>query len=145
VQYGIILLNRAHKPNHRCKNIYEQSTKRCKDKQISHPCCFLRGRRLGAKDQTNDQAVQTQSLSKDKNKNHADEQLGLLSGSANTSITNDADGHAGSQTSQTDREARSQMGKTIESAVAIRADCRVERLVQRLTNRQKKTYSWWQQ
>lgn len=49
---------------------------------------------------------------------HADEKLWLLCCSAHTGVTHDADGHAGGETSKTDRETRAEVSEALEVAVA---------------------------
>lgn len=51
----------------------------------------------------------TQDFSENENQNHADEETGLLSGSSDTSITNNTDGEAGSKTSQTDSQTSTEL------------------------------------
>lgn len=48
-------------------------------------------------DKSDNESVETQSLSENENENHADEELVLLAHSAHTRIADDADGHTGSQ------------------------------------------------
>lgn len=53
----------------------------------------------------------------DKNEDHADEKLGLLSGGADTSITNNPDGHAGGKTRKTASEAGTKVAEGGEKSV----------------------------
>ena len=57
----------------------------------------------------NNHAVQTQHLGENENQHHADEEAGLLCGAADTRVTDNADGEASSQTSETDRETRAEI------------------------------------
>ena len=57
----------------------------------------------------NNHAVQTQHLGENENQHHADEEAGLLCGTADTRVTDNADGEASSQTSETDRETRAEI------------------------------------
>lgn len=85
---------------------------------------FIRPSGLGGEDERDDQTVETQRLSEDENKNHADEQLRLLCCGAHTGVTDDADGHAGSETSETDRETRAEVSEALEVSVGgARLDC----------------------
>ena len=53
----------------------------------------------------------------DKNEDHADEKLGLLGGGANTSITNNPDGHASSKTRKTASKAGTEVAESGEKSV----------------------------
>ena len=72
---------------------------------------------LDGQDETNDKTVQSQSLSENEDENHTSEEEGLLSVGADTSVTDDTNGHTGSQTSQTDRETRREVGESLEGRV----------------------------
>lgn len=86
---------------------------------------FIRPSGLGGEDERNDQTVETQGLSEDENQNHADEQLRLLCCGAHTRVTDDADGHAGSETSETDRETRAEVSEALEVSVGgARLNCK---------------------
>jgi hypothetical protein len=54
-------------------------------------------------------AVLTQDFGENENQNHANEQTGLLSGSTDTSITNNADGEASSKTGETDGKTSTEL------------------------------------
>ena len=56
-------------------------------------------------DERNDETVETQRLGEDENKNHADEELGLLSRCPYTRVTNDTDSHTRSKTRETAGQA----------------------------------------
>lgn len=56
----------------------------------------------------------TQDFSENENKNHSDEESGLLSGTTDTSITNDTNSETGSETSKTDRETGTELDETGE-------------------------------
>lgn len=56
-----------------------------------------------------DQAVQTQHLGENQDQDHADEQTGLLGGTAHTGVTNDANGEAGGEAGKADRQTGAQM------------------------------------
>jgi hypothetical protein len=58
--------------------------------------------------------VETEHLSEDKNKNHADEETRLLPSSAYTRVANNADGETGSKTRKTDRETRAELDEASE-------------------------------
>lgn len=51
-----------------------------------------------------DQTVQTQDFGEDENQNHTDEQSGLLGRTADTGVTDDADGETGGQTREADSQ-----------------------------------------
>merc|ERR1712232_200637 len=55
--------------------------------------------------EANDEAVKSKGLGEDKNQDHADEELRLLGVSAHACIADDADGQAGSQGAEANREA----------------------------------------
>jgi len=74
---------------------------------------------LGTKNQSNDKTVETQSLSENEDEDHADEKLLLLGSGTNTSVTNNTDGHTGSETTETDRKTSTEMCVSRESRVAI--------------------------
>lgn len=56
-----------------------------------------------------DQTVKTQDFGEDKNQNHTDEQSRLLSCASHTSVTDNSDGKAGSQSWETDSQASAEM------------------------------------
>lgn len=49
-----------------------------------------------------DQTVQTQDFGENEDQNHTDKQSGLLGGTADTGVTDDADGETGGQTREAD-------------------------------------------
>jgi hypothetical protein len=53
----------------------------------------------------------TQDFSENENQNHADEQTGLLSSSANTSITDNTNGKASSKTGETDGKTSTELNE----------------------------------
>ena len=55
-------------------------------------------------DDGNDHAIETEGLTEDENKNHADEDLLLLSVSSNTSVTNDTNSETSSKGGETASE-----------------------------------------
>lgn len=57
-------------------------------------------RSLTCQDKCDNQAVERKSLCENEDKNHDDEELGLLSGGADTSITDDTDAKAGGETGE---------------------------------------------
>ena len=78
---------------------------------------------LDGQNETNDKTVQSQSLSENEDENHTSEEEGLLSVGADTSVTDNTNGHTGSQTSQTDGETRREMSETLEGRVLSKTDC----------------------
>lgn len=80
---------------------------------------------LDGKNEANDETVESQSLSENEDQNHTDEETGLLSVGANTSVTNDTDGHTGSETGETDRETSTEVGETLERSVLGSIDWKV--------------------
>jgi hypothetical protein len=83
---------------------------------------------FGVHEKGNNESVKSQDFGKNENQDHADEQPRLLSGSADTSVTDDTDSetcpqlatenhqvtgkHTSSQTSQTDRQTSTQLNET---------------------------------
>lgn len=51
-----------------------------------------------------DQTVQTQDFGENEDQDHTDEQSGLLGGTADAGVTDDADGETGGQTREADSE-----------------------------------------
>lgn len=72
---------------------------------------------LDGQNETNDETVQSQSLGENEDENHTSEEEGLLSVGANSSVSDDTNGHTGSETSQTDRETRSEMSESLVGSV----------------------------
>lgn len=62
--------------------------------------------------QGDNQAVQTQHFGENQNQKHTDEQSWLLSGTSDTSVTNNTNGKTSSQTGQTDRQTGTQLDET---------------------------------
>ena len=56
----------------------------------------------------------TQDFGENEDKNHADEQPRLLSGTSDTSITDDADGETGRKTSEADGETSAELDESSE-------------------------------
>jgi hypothetical protein len=54
----------------------------------------------------------TKDFGENENKNHSDEESGLLSGTTDTGITNDTDGETSGETSKTDRETGTELDET---------------------------------
>jgi hypothetical protein len=75
------------------------------------PCgaCSLR------EDNGDDHAIETEGLTEDENKNHADEDLLLLSVGSNTSVTDDTNCETGSE----GRETTSKTGGEVLVSIAI--------------------------
>lgn len=69
---------------------------------------------LGVHEEGNDETVETQDFSENENKNHADEETGLLGSSSNTSITNNTNGETCSETSKSDGETSTELNETSE-------------------------------
>ena len=64
---------------------------------------------LGAENERNDETVQTENLGENEDENHADEELGLLAGTPDTTVANNADGVARGETRDADGEARAEV------------------------------------
>ena len=54
----------------------------------------------------------TQDFGENENKNHSDEESGLLCSTTDTSVTNDTDGKTGSETGETDGETGTELDET---------------------------------
>lgn len=87
---------------------------------------------LDSQHETNDKTVQSQSLSENEDENHTSEEERLLSVGADTSVTDNTNGHTGSQTSQTDGETRSEMGETSVGVVFVDDNCNEKRKGQKM-------------
>jgi len=72
---------------------------------------------LGVEDERDNETVQTENFSKDKNQNHADKELWLLPGTTDTGITHDADGVTCCETGDTDGEAGAKVNESFEEWV----------------------------
>jgi len=72
---------------------------------------------LRSEDKSDDETVETESFGENENENHSDEKLGLLSSGADTSVTNNSDGHTSSKTRKTDRETSTKGRKALEVGV----------------------------
>ena len=59
---------------------------------------------LRVHEQGDDQAVETEHLCENEDEDHADEEAGLLGCSADAGVADDADGEAGCETGEADRE-----------------------------------------
>ena len=81
---------------------------------------------LDGQNETNDETVQGQSLSENEDENHTSEEEGLLSVSADSSVSDNTNGHSSSQTGQTDRETSSEVSEALEGGVLILDDCNLE-------------------
>ena len=64
---------------------------------------------LGAENERNDEAVQTEDLGENEDEDHADEELGLLASTANTAVAHNADGVARGETRDADGETRAEV------------------------------------
>ena len=71
----------------------------------------------GDNDNSHNQTVQGESLSENQHQNHTDEDLLLLTTSANTSISSNTNGQTSSQARQTAAKTGSQVTKTVEARV----------------------------
>lgn len=61
----------------------------------------------------------TQDFSENEDKNHADEQPGLLGGTTDTSITNDTDGETGGETGETDGQTSAELDEVGEEGALL--------------------------
>lgn len=64
----------------------------------------------------------TQNFSENENENHADEEPGLLSSTAHTSITNNTNSETSSKTSKTDGETGTELNETSVESVVLLAE-----------------------
>jgi hypothetical protein len=69
---------------------------------------------LGVHEQGNNESVKTQNFGENEDKNHSDEEPGLLGSSADTSITDNADGETSSHTGKTDSETSTELDEVGE-------------------------------
>lgn len=60
-------------------------------------------------DKRDDEAVKTENLGENEDKDHADVEAGLLGRAADTGVTDDADGEAGGETGKTDGQAGAEL------------------------------------
>jgi hypothetical protein len=60
----------------------------------------------------NDQTVETQDFSKNQDENHSDKESGLLSSSSDSSVTDDSDSEASSQSRESHGQASTEMDET---------------------------------
>lgn len=67
---------------------------------------------FGVEVNSDDEAVQTQYFSEDKNKDHADEESRLLCCATYTGVTHNADGETCRKTGEPDGQARAQVDET---------------------------------
>jgi hypothetical protein len=65
-------------------------------------------------EQGNNETVKTQDFGENEDKNHSDEESGLLCGSADTSIADDSDGETSSHTRETDGETGAELDEVGE-------------------------------
>ena len=65
------------------------------------------------RNQNRTHTVKTQNFSENEDKNHADEEPGLLSRAAHTGVTDYADCKPGCETSETDGEAGAELGEAL--------------------------------
>lgn len=78
----------------------------------------LGGRSSRVHEKSNDQTVKTQNFSENEDKNHSNEESGLLCSTTDTSITDNTDSETGSETSETDGETSTKLDETsVESHV----------------------------
>lgn len=72
-----------------------------------YECCLL-----GGEDKGNNKPIEPQHLSKDQDKDHANEQARLLGRASNSCVSYDPDGEAGSKATQTHTQPSTQVKKT---------------------------------
>merc|ERR1712147_208691 len=102
----------------------------CRDPEVTRTTIDVLALKLvGLEDEGNNQTVQTQSLSEDKNQDDADKQLGLAGVGTDTSITNNANSNASSKAGKTtakpcgeSRETR--VGRVGISAISLDSRCK---------------------
>lgn len=71
--------------------------------------CLALKRRLGVHKQGNDEAVKTQDFGENEDKNHADEQSGLLRSTAHTGITDDTNSETSGHTGEADGKTSTEL------------------------------------
>jgi hypothetical protein len=71
---------------------------------------------LGVHEQGNNETVKTQDFGENEDKNHSDEQPGLLGSSSYTSVTDDTNGETSGHTRQTDGQTGTELNEAGEEA-----------------------------
>jgi hypothetical protein len=61
----------------------------------------------------------TKDFGENEDKNHSDEESGLLGGTTDTSVTNDTDGETSGKTSETDGETGTELDETSEQRLLL--------------------------
>lgn len=74
-------------------------------------CCLTLhvGTGLGVEQKSNNETVKTQNFGENENQNHTNEKSGLLCGSSNTGVTNNANSEAGSETGESDGQTSTEL------------------------------------
>lgn len=70
------------------------------------------GRRLTGEDEGDDEAVESEGLCKNEDEDHDNKEFGLLGGSADARVTNNADTDAGGEAGEADRETGREVSET---------------------------------
>lgn len=68
--------------------------------------------RTGVEDKSDDETVKTQNFGENEDQNHTNEETGLLGGTTDTSVTDNADGETSGETGETDRETGAELNET---------------------------------
>ena len=76
-------------------------------------------RGLGVHEKGNNETVKTQDFGENENQDHADEETGLLGSSADTSITDNANGETSGHTGQTDGETGTELDEASVEGKAL--------------------------
>ena len=114
--HDIITLTNALSDGAPCFRIVAQSAPASSKRQELIPCGACSRCR---EDDGNDHAIETEGLTEDENKNHADEDLLLLSVGSNTSVTDDTNGETGSEGRETTSETRGEVLVSIAISVFV--------------------------
>ena len=77
---------------------------------------------LGVHEEGNNQTIETQDFGENENKNHADEESGLLSGAADTGITDDTNRKTSSETSETNGKTGAKLDEACVECIAFLAE-----------------------
>lgn len=68
--------------------------------------------RTSVEDKCNNETIETQHFGENQDQDHTNEESGLLSGTAHTGVTDDADGETSGKTSETDRKTSAELDET---------------------------------
>ena len=92
---------------------------------LLHLClntALLVARTLGGEKDSNDEPIETKRLREDKDEHHGNVHARLLGSSTDTTVTDNADGHASTKTRETHRETAAKVKERSEKSVTS-LDC----------------------